>query len=95
MKELERKKMSQAELVRRINQEEENIGWRTRTRTQHICNMINNNYVSKLRAMKIERALDLKEGYLSDLVNSVDQGVQLYKDLVQIWECKQCKNIDK
>lgn len=83
--------MTQVELTRRINQEEELIGWKTRTKPQHINNMLKNNYISKLRAMKIERALGLEDGYLSDLVTSTNQGIELYKTLQK--ESKLCKNI--
>ena len=57
---------------------------------QHLNNMLRSNYISKLRAMKIERALGMPDGCLSDLITSKEQDVELYKE-----KCKLCKNINK
>lgn len=80
---MKKKNINQAELVRRINKEEESIGWETKTRVQHINNMLKNNYISKLRALKIERALELNDGFISDLVKSKEQEYEKYKEMLQ------------
>lgn len=82
--------MTQRELVKRINEEEKIIGWKTQMKVQHLNNMLKNNYISKLRAMKIERALGMEDGTISDLVTSQEKEVELYKE-----RCKLCKNINK
>lgn len=67
--------MSKMDLLREIHKFEKSIGSPTLTEKQHLVNFLNNNYISKVRAIKIELALGLEKGYISDFVTSKKQGL--------------------
>lgn len=71
------------DLLRKINDFEESINSPTLMEKQHLVNFLNNNYISKARAIKIELALGLPRGYLSDFCAMNGRGLNELEELMK------------
>ena len=74
--------MTKMDLLRKINALEEELGEETRMEKQHLVNFLNHNYISKLRARKIEIALGLEDGYISQFVGGKEHGINKLEEML-------------